>query len=344
MKKFTFISLFFMTNVGCASENLYVKVRDCDGSPVSNAIVQLGFNSGHVVFGDGESRHYKAITDSNGAAVVSFRGDSSEVFWLAEADGYYPSEMRKESFKVDVVSIPPMYYNVVMLEHEKHGEITLYKKKNPQPMYAYSREKKVVAPTMNGRYGFDLQVFDWLPPYGEGKVADFYYVRDRKDIERVSSLIAQNKSYEVHGFRSDEPEAPKLGDIVGRIEFEPNCGAYIRNQTGNENFPSTYGADPNGEYRSEVPIKVCVNNGLLWLQEGPIIKDDEYMVIRSRVQLDDRGNMVSANYSKILGPWLIGSTMCPYETVFNPRPNDTNLEFDPEQNLYKGKRGRGRLP
>lgn len=32
------------------------------------------------------------------------------------------------------------------------------------------------------------------------------------------------------------------------------------------------------------------------------------------------------------------------ELVFNPRPNDTNLEFDPKQNLYHGKKGRGMIP
>ena len=32
------------------------------------------------------------------------------------------------------------------------------------------------------------------------------------------------------------------------------------------------------------------------------------------------------------------------ETVFNPRPNDTNLEFDPNRNLYQGKKGRGMIP
>jgi hypothetical protein len=32
------------------------------------------------------------------------------------------------------------------------------------------------------------------------------------------------------------------------------------------------------------------------------------------------------------------------ETVFNPRPNDTNLEFDPNRNLYQGRKGRGMIP
>ena len=72
---------------------------------------------------------------------------------------------------------------------------------------------------------------------------------------------------------------------------------------------------------------------------GTIIGKDEYMVLRTRVKCDDKGNIKEANYSKILGPFGKGKggveTM---ETVFNPRVNDPNLELDSPKNFVKRNR------
>lgn len=162
---------------GCASERLYVKVTDHEGKPISNATVHVGFTSGHVVFAEGKSCDYEARTGEDGNAVVRFNGDNSDVYWSVKADGYYPSDTYKEKFKIDVVSIPPAYYNVIMLEHEKKGKATLWKKLNPQPMIAHGvgyMEDQRLFPTMNGKYGFDMMKFDWLPPLGNGELADFF--------------------------------------------------------------------------------------------------------------------------------------------------------------------------
>jgi len=349
MKRFAMLWVLTHALAGCATERLYVKVLDDEGNPVTNGIVRVGFSTSHVLLGGGNSAtpksgHAEGRTDNDGNAVVKFNCQSSDFGWHVEADGYYRGISHSEHFKFDEAIVPPGVGTVILHEHEKKGVAMLYRKKNPQPMFAYSREKEVKAPIENGRYGFDLQVFDWLPPLGKGYVADFYYVRERKDLERIARLTAEKKTHLVRAFRSDEQDAPKLGDVVGRIEFDVNCGAYIRSQTGNENFPSTYAADTDVEYEKEIPIKICANNGQHWLHEGPVIPKGKYIVIRSRVKCDEKGRIVSAHYSKILGPWGIGALMCPYETVFNPVPNDPNLEFDPARNLYQGKKGRGMIP
>ena len=349
MKRCFVILALLLTSLGCASERLYVKVVDDEGNPVTNAIVKVGFSTSHVLFGGGNSRRSKSgraegRTDKEGAAVVKFNCQSSDFGWHVEADGYYRSEFHKEHFKGEDVIIPPSFGFVKLHEHEKRRDIILYRKKDPQPMYAYSRQMVVESPIANGRYGFDLQFFDWLPPLGRGKTADFYYVRERKDIERIRSLISQNDEYRIRVFRSDEPNTPQLGEVVGRIEFEKGCGAYVCKQTGNENFPTTHRADLSANYYSSLPIRICENNGKLWLMEGPVVAKDEYMVIRSRVKYDELGNVISANYSKIVGPAVFSGGVNFTELVFNPRPNDTNLEFDPNRNLYQGKKGRGMIP
>ena len=146
-------------------------------------------------------------------------------------------------------------------------------------------------------------------------------------------------------FKNGELGYPKLGDVIGRIEFDENCGAYIGKQTGCASFPSAYQADVNREYMRSFPITIRGNGShAIWLEEGDVVNCGEYMVIRSRVKCDEHGKIVSANYSKILGSMGLTGRVGVEETVFNPRPNDTNLEFDPKRNLYQGKVGRGMIP
>ncbi|MBR5550274.1 MAG: hypothetical protein IKU71_11190 [Kiritimatiellae bacterium] len=351
MSKFKIMTAFLLlANLGCASERLYVKVVDDEGSPVANAVVKVGFSDSHVLLGGGHRSgassggNAEARTDTNGNAVVKFNCQSSDFGWHVEADGYYRSESHKEHFEGEDVVVPPAIGFVKLHEHEKRGEAVLYRKKDPQPMYAYTREMGVKSPIANGRYGFDLECFDWLPPYGKGSVADFYYVRERPD-ETNMTVKARWRQSSFFAFKNGEPGYPKLGDVIGRIEFDENCGAYIGKQTGCSSFPTLYRADPNQEYLRSFPITIRGNDGhTVWLEESDVVNCGEYMVIRSRVKCDENGNIVSAHYSKILGPWGIGALMCPYEAVFNPRPNDTNLEFDPARNLYQGKKGRGMIP
>ncbi len=338
------IAAMLFANAGCASERFFVRVTDDEGYPVSNATVNVDFTSSHVVFGEGTDHHYEAKTDTNGNAVVKFNCTTSDFAWHVDADGYYRSDIRTENFKSEDVVIPPAFGFVKLHEHEKHGEVKLYRKKNPQPMYAYTREMGVLSPSANGRYGFDLQLFDWLPPHGKGEVADFYYVRDRPDDARDKGFAKLGKSG-FFLFKNGEAGYPKLGDVIGRIEFAENCGAYIGKQTGCSSFPSLYRADPNQEYLRSFPITIRGNGGhTVWLEESDAVNGGEYMVIRSRVKCDEQGNIVSANYSKILGTMRLTGAVGVEEAVFNPRPNDTNLEFDPERNLYQGKKGRGKIP
>ena len=288
---------------------------------------------------------HESTTDEKGEAVVSFNCTGAHFNWMVKADNCYPSNLIEEWFSnFDEVPIAPGVTKVILHEHEKRGKVVLYRKKNPQPMYAYTREKVVKSPILNGRYGFDLQLYDWLPPHGNGKVADFYYVRERPDETNSTKKVRYDKSG-FFQFKKGEPGFPNLGDIVGRIEFDEKCGAYIGKKTGCESFPSVYEANSKNEYLSifQIAIANCDEFGV-WLCESPIVGADKYMVIRSRVKCDEKGNIVSANYSKILGSFGLAYSVGADEVVFNPRPNDTNLEFDPEQNLYKGKKGRGRIP
>ena len=166
-------------------------------------------------------------------------------------------------------------------------------------------------PVKNGRYGFDLRLGSWLPPLGKGEVADFYYVRNI----------------------GEEP----LGDgSVAWLEFDSGCGAYFGKQTGSKVFPSTYGANTNAVFRNRLPFmfvkKDSTDKRIDWCD---IATSDEYMVLRTRVKLDPDGNVIEANYSKILGPFRFGYAVESPCVVFNHRVNDPNLESDCRRNMLK---------
>lgn len=305
---------FALAAEGCASERMYVKVTDNEGNPVANATVNVSFTSGHIVWGDGTVKSYKSITDTNGTAIVSFDCDSSDVHWKVQKDGYYTSGPHTAVFEIDVISIPPAYYNVIMLEHEKHVAATLWKIVNPQPMYAHCPILGRKLPKENGRYGFDLAEYDWLPPYGNGKEADFYVVRDYRKLTKVGTFT------------------------VGAVEFDKGGGYYIARNNDCKGLPTAYHADTNAIFKSSMPVLFEHRKGVHEYDYPlPLVDKDSHIVLRTRVKYDENGNMISANYSRILGEFSVWPSVSAPESVFNPRPNDTNLEFDSKRNLYQGR-------
>lgn len=64
-------------------------------------------------------------------------------------------------------------------------------------------------------------------------------------------------------------------------------------------------------------------------------KRDVGYFLRTRVKLDADGEIISAHYAKIYGDFRFdprGAVSFTY--YFNPVPNDRNLEFDPQRNLF----------
>ena len=306
---------------GCASERIYVQVADSEGHPVSNATVTVSFTSGHVVLTDGTARNYESMTGTNGTAVIKFDCDNSHVYWSVKKDGYYTSGPHTAVFKIDEVFIPPVYYNVIMLEHEKHVSTTLWKKVNPVPMYAHYPIERRKLPKENGRYGFDLAEYDWLPPHGRGKEADFYVVREYNNLTEAGTFT------------------------VGAVEFERGCGYYVAKNTGCTSFQTAYHADTNAVFKASMPVLCEHRKGTQEYDYPlPLVDKNSHVVLRTRAKYDDNGNMISANYSRILGEFSVLPSVSVAESVFNPVPNDANLEFDPERNLYQGKKGRRIIP
>ena len=311
---------------GCASERLQVTVVDNQGNPVSNATVNVGFSTSLVLFGGGHSSqdsggHAMAKTDTNGIAIVNFNCTSSSFGWDVVADGYYRGNLHNEHFKSDEIFIPPAFGKVILHEHEKSRKEILFKIRNPQPMYAHYPIERRKLPKENGRYGFDLAEFDWLPPHGRGKELDFYVIRDYHALTEAGTFT------------------------VGMVEFERGCGYYIAKNNGCKGLQTAYHADTNAIFKSSMQVLCEHRKGSHEYDYPlPLVDKDSHIVLRTRVKYDENGNMVSANYSRILGEFSVMPSVSVSESIFNPTPNDTNLEFDSTRNLYQGEsRRRGTI-
>ena len=76
------------------------------------------------------------------------------------------------------------------------------------------------------------------------------------------------------------------------------------------------------------------------LQHYQKMQDQNY-IFRVRTKVNERGEIISALYGKIHGRIETGGYLQPlprlqFTYYLNPTPNDRNIEFDPEKNLFGG--------
>ena len=126
----------------------------------------------------------------------------------------------------------------------------------------------------------------------------------------------------------------EVTNYYGWIEFAPGCGAYVKKTTGDKSFPMAYKADTNETFVSRIPFEChSVSGNVVHVKK--LLAADEYMVLRTRVMTNSVGVVTNCNYSKILGPMTAQKKIDFKVMIFNPRPNDTNLEFDQGNNLAR---------
>ena len=337
------------------------------GLPVTNATakvrVQTKFGLSYTL--DSFYTTVDAMTDANGVADVEFEFYSSSFDWWVKAPSHYSGgvhggeRFRREVVKSDYLDIDTntvdglTKYNelkslhdsgdmvgylskfepksVTYTENVVYRSASLYPKHNPQPMYAHAPSYDTWLPVSNELFASNgMEIVHWTPvdldmkdclllPYSEkydkywdgpaGTVSDFH-------LERFS--VTTNE----------------VTNFFGWMEFAPGCGAYIRKTTGDKSFPMTYEADTNETFVSRIPFEYHSVSGKV-THVKKLLADDEYMVLRTRVMTNSVGVVTNCNYSKILGPMTVQDEL-EFETmIFNPQPNDPNLECDLENNLAR---------
>ena len=174
--------------------------------------------------------------------------------------------------------------------------------------------------------GLDLETLKFCPPYGSGV---------HKDV-----LLRYTSNLEEAGWRHHR------GTLEISFTNQAYAGAYVLRKDEWSDFKSCYVADTNNTYqvRNFKYEYACEPDKVVKFEEFP---QHSYIVFRTRTKFDDKGNLLSAHYGKIYGPWEYRGLVKFESILFNPNPNDPNLEESDTAACarlhIKGMRERGEL-
>ena len=154
--------------------------------------------------------------------------------------------------------------------------------------------------------GYDLEIGDWITPYGKGLKSDIIFMshfdkRAANDWDYKLTVSFPNVGDGIQLFTISDlektsalrspHEAPESG-------YEPQ---WIKKQSQRPGESHQYGIDKNLNF-----------------------------FFRVRTVLDENGKVNSASYGKIYGDFMN------FQYFFNPAANLRNVEFYPTQNLFRG--------
>ncbi len=246
----------------------------------------------------------KIITAKNGQAKLDFKKLRSGGRIWAKKDGYYLSETQE--------------YFPMSPEIRKSKTIKIELKKMIKPIPMVVRDyyaTQFSLPKYNGdKFGYDLMLGDWVEPHGKGKIADFifhfegvYSIKPYGSREQYDSKIVLSFSNEKDGII-----AWKGLSEEGRL----------------------YGSELASDYEAPLKGYLPIWKQRTWKEKGgqhqTTEDSDRNFYFRVRTKLDKDGNIISAHYGKIYGDFMS------FIYYLNPTPNDRNVEFDTNKNLFKG--------
>jgi len=291
-------------------------VKDSRGILVSNATVTVFYKLGGS---DSAGNDFNGVTDANGMFTVEGKCTRQAICSFSKEGHYFTSHTHfffRESVKSDSKDGRWQPWNPTI-------EITLKEKRNPIPMYA--KTAKVSLPKRNEPFGFDFKAGDLVKPHGKGEQADLFF---RCNIEERGHFFDFKTELFVTAVQPEE------GIIVNPTETSQFRSAYEAQESGYE--PQYYLVTDRTQAKTLQTIE--------W-------NNAEYLTFRSRIVRDDEGNIISSHYGKIVSMRNYGfdeknpnGASVTFTYYFNPTPNDRNIEYDPNENLFDKKKYRGMAP
>ena len=278
-----------------AAFQITFRIVDDEGLPVEGAT--LGCSWGRLGFGPPDAGQINLLSDENGRAIVSARSVFNEFNYHGEKAGFYSTH----SIGFDL----PVFHERANGRWEPWNptiKILLKRIVSPAPMYAKRLATRL--PLLDAPICYDLELGDWLPPQGNGKISDVIFVghlaqRGKEDWDWELKVSFSNP-----------------GDGLQR--FQPDS------TYGGSELRSSHEAPPDGY----LPKLTLVRSRQPNTREQTTFKADGGYFFRVRTQLDAQGQVVKAWYGKIYGDF--------FDMVYYLNPDGTrNVEFDPKRNLFK---------
>ena len=358
--------------------HLLVTLTDREtGGPITNATVtvrtQTKFSLSHTL----ESFFTKtsALSDTNGIAHVEFQFCDPDFRWWVRAPSHYNGRFGtgygQESFDciveesdyhhIDTNTVQglAMYNELVQLDRSNDylgfaakfnpksvtytntvicRSVHLTPKHNPKPMYAHRKSGGIYLPrkTSSAVTNNGIETVQYKPVNFDMK--EGLVVCSEPDYDFfVHGPTGKNSDFRIERF---SVTTNNVTTVHGSIDFAPGGGAYIAQLPGDGHYPLIYKADTNATFLSHIPFEYTVVSGKV-VQSSQLLSEDQCMVLKTRAVTNELGEVVSCNYSKIYGPMSIVREMFFDTMMFNPTPNDSNLEYDSRNNLADA-RGRYR--
>jgi hypothetical protein len=268
---------------------LDVVVTDEQGTPVK------GVEVGGYFSGPFASAPDKAKTDVDGRVVL--RGKATLQVSVASGGDGTPWYLSSLDIIPGGIDSDKQGWNI-----KREGALILRKKRNPTPLAV--RRIELVPPSLEKPYAYDLEIGDYVQPYGKGKTPDLVF----------RSVLLRNDGPMDLDYRLDVSFS-NLGD--GIISTEQNLWCTLR---------SPHYLAPNAQYKNKwIYTRTVKPGGGGKTSANP----NRCFYLRVRTKLDTAGKIMSANYAKIYGDFS------KFVYFYNPTPNERNLEFDPDKNLAK---------
>ena len=187
----------------------------------------------------------------------------------------------------------------------------------------------------NAVWRYDLMVGDWLPPAGQGIVADIV-VSGNYRFDGMIDGVSKFSCYEY----SHLVEFQGKGNGIFEKYGEPQLGIKIRQAP-----ESGYGHSVKGCFGRKKMLYGVNIFPELYSDEDP----NRCYAFRIRSRYDEKGNLVEAYYGKIYGGfsfkrlWNVGGQQPVFFYYLNPTSLDRNLEWDMKNNLCPNPGSLGQL-
>ena len=329
-------SATFLVSADVAKVGVFV-VDDRTGEPMKDVSVTGSFrmDNGWLAFKGGEPPNRdSAVTDVNGRCRLRGRTNCGRMgVWARNPPSGYYAPRRGWGRRFSEKNLLGIWQpdNLV-------ATIRLQRVEHPIPLFVKACKldvKREIADVNGGRFAFDLMAGDWLPPFGEGKVADIEFAR----LPHEDLGSGMNDS-DVRGTSFRDSMAVRFpGEGNGLVESNPAPNLRLRIRTA-----------PEDGYR---PDYLCWTGRNRKLEYVGSYDENRCFCFRIRTRRDDRGRIVEAYYGKIYGditfvyqfrPEFVPVASVCMSYYLNPTPLDRNLEWDRKTNLGPDKVDHDLLP
>lgn len=283
---------------GAEAKYVY-RVVDDEGQPVSDATAHVWFKS----YGrPQDNAEWEIQTDQSGVFQVVHRvnerfcvGIDKEGFYHAHDEIYYLGDPAPavENGKWQ----PYGEERVLVLKKIRTlGRLTV--------LPGHMRMGRWPIPCQNQWVGFDLELMDWVPPYGQGRTADY--------LAKFSSRVNNGISDYCY----------KMDVCFTNMSY---AGAYVKTKDRKSDLEWNTCADTNSVYQTK--FSFVREKGTMGVRREEFLDDGKYLVYRVRTKVNEKGELTAAHYGVISGRWAAGSSLMVLgDTVFNPIENDVSIE------------------